>query len=106
ERLRHRRGGGDDEPLLLPALAGAARATVVVIVAAANRHESGQRQCQGKNALHHCPLSTMTEVALTAAIAGTPGARPSSSTASRVTAAVMRCGPALISTMAITPSTS
>ena len=34
----------------------------------------------------------------------TPGARPSSSTASRVIAAVTRCGPASISTSAITPS--
>ena len=32
---------------------------------------------------------------MTAAVAGTPGARPSSSTASRVTAAVIRCGPAV-----------
>src|SRR4051812_7003549 len=48
----------------------------------------------------------MTLVALTVATAGMPGARPSSSAASRVIAAVMRCGPALISTSAITPSTS
>ena len=51
-------------------------------------------------------LSTITDVALTAAVAGTPGAKPSSSTASRVTAATIRCGPASISTSAITPSTS
>ena len=50
--------------------------------------------------------STITEVALTVAVACTPGARPSSSTASRVTAAVIRCGPASISTSAITPSDS
>jgi hypothetical protein len=43
---------------------------------------------------------------LTIAVAATPGARPSSSTASRVIAAVIRCGPASISTSAITPSTS
>ncbi len=50
--------------------------------------------------------STMTDVALTAAVASTPGASPSSSTESRVTAATTRNGPASISTSAITPSTS
>jgi hypothetical protein len=48
----------------------------------------------------------MTEVALTIAVASTPGARPSSSTESRVIAAETRNGPASISTIAITPSTS
>ena len=43
---------------------------------------------------------------MTAAVAGTPGASPSSSTESRVTAATTMCGPASISTSAITPSTS
>src|SRR5262249_55928867 len=52
------------------------------------------------------PRSTITDVAFTAAVAGTPGASPSSSTESRVTAAVNRNGPASISTSAITPSTS
>ena len=51
------------------------------------------------------PRSTITDVALTVAVASTPCASPSSSTASRVIAAVTRCGPASISTSAITPST-
>jgi hypothetical protein len=50
--------------------------------------------------------SIITEVALTVAVASTPGASPSSSTESRVTAAVTKNGPASISTSAITPSTS
>ena len=45
-------------------------------------------------------------MAFTVAVASTPGASPSSSTESRVTAAVTRNGPASISTSAITPSTS
>ena len=45
-------------------------------------------------------------MAFTVATAATPGARPSSSTASRVTAAVTRNGPASISTSAMTPSLS
>jgi hypothetical protein len=49
---------------------------------------------------------TITLVALTAATAGAPTTSPSSSTASRVIAAVMRWGPASISTSAMTPSTS
>ena len=48
----------------------------------------------------------MTEVALTIAVASTPSASPSSSTESRVIAAVTRNGPASSSTSASTPSTS
>lgn len=48
----------------------------------------------------------MTEVAFTVAVAGIPSRRPSSSTESRVIAAVIRWGPASISTSAITPETS
>src|SRR3712207_8996148 len=59
--------------------------------------------------LRRPPRSTLfpyTTLFRSAAVAGTPGARPSSSTESRVTAAVTRNGPASISTSAITPSTS
>src|SRR6476660_6290381 len=51
-------------------------------------------------------LSTITEVAFTRAVALTPSASPISSTESRVIAAVTRCGPASISTSAITPAIS
>src|SRR4029079_11128753 len=50
----------------------------------------------------HSISSTMTLVALTAAVACIPGLRPSSSTASRVIIATMRCGPERISTLAAT----
>src|SRR6476660_410500 len=80
-------------------VAGAATAT------AAGEYRGGGEQNPGQEGALHV-RSTITEVALTAAVAGTPGARPSSSTESRVTAAVIRCGPASISTSAITPSTS
>jgi DNA-binding MarR family transcriptional regulator len=48
--------------------------------------------------------STDTLVALTAAMASMPGSRPSSSTASRLTSDTNRCGPAWISTWAMTVS--
>src|SRR3712207_6866592 len=50
------------------------------------------------------PRSTMTDVALTVAVAGTPAASPRSSTASRVMAATTRKGPASSSTRAMTRS--
>src|SRR5205085_5074855 len=86
-----RRGGGD---------AKVTRATA----APAGRHQPHQHDHRG------CPdphgRSTITEVAFTVATALTPAASPSSSTESRVTAAVTRNGPASTSTRAITPSTS
>src|SRR5439155_17570993 len=88
-------GGGRGDPQLLgPALtAGAA--------ASGDGHGDRQRRPQP-----HAPLSIKTDVALTAAVAGAPTTSWSSSTASRVTAAVSRNGPALSPTSAITPSTS
>src|SRR5207244_1194639 len=73
--------------------------------AAAGEGDRGNRQ-RGNRAPHQSRRSTMTEVALTVATASTPSARPSSSTESRVIAAVTRNGPASISTSASTPSTS
>src|SRR5581483_353563 len=57
----------------------------------------------GRNALHR-GSSTTTLVAFTAAIARTPGSRPSSSAASRDIRETTRWGPDWISTWAITPS--
>src|SRR5205823_11229315 len=48
--------------------------------------------------------SSITDVALTIAVAGAPGSSPSSSTASRVTTATTRKGPASSSTCAKRPS--
>ena len=70
----------------------------------ADRQGERRRPCE--HAFHAGLLSIITEVAFTVAVAGTPGAKPSSATESRVTAAVTRCGPASISTSAITPSIS
>ena len=66
----------------------AAASELVVIVAARRRadRERDARERPGAAGLTP-PRSTITDVALTAAVAGTPGASPSSSTASRVTAA-------------------
>src|SRR6185437_16126131 len=76
----------------------------LVASAAAGKADQDEQAC-GEPALQ-LPRSTITEVAFTVAVADTPGARPSPSTASRVTAAVIRWGAASISTSAITPSTS
>ena len=79
------------------------RAAVVVVVAAARerqREQRGQRRAARLTALHHHRRRLHRRRRRHA------GASPSSSTASRVTAAVTRCGPASISTSAITPSTS
>ena len=49
-------------------------------------------------------ISTETLVALTTATASIPGSKPSSSAASRLSSDTNRCGPAWISTWAITVS--
>src|SRR3954471_2138439 len=103
ERLGHGRSRRNDEARRL----GRRAALVAVVVAAAGRdsHASGE-EGRAASPPQETPLSIITDVALTAAVACTPRASPSSSTASRVTAAVTRNGPASISTSAITPSTS
>src|SRR6185436_13560985 len=81
---------------------GAGRARLVVVAPAPH---GGQRDDDRER---HDPLhagsSTTTVVAFTDATASTPGARPSSSTASRDIRETTRWGPAWMSTWAITPS--
>ena len=90
ERAVQRRRGRDRQARL----GVAAGVAVVVAAAGSDQRQRGQQQPPARGA-SLAPRSTITEVAFTAAVAGTPGARPSSSTASRVTAAVTRCGPGL-----------
>src|SRR5207248_10401850 len=71
----------------------------VLRAAAAGREERSQRARRERP--HR---SSITDVALTIAVAGAPGSRPSSSTASRVTTATTRNGPASSSTCARSPS--
>ena len=54
--------------------------------------------------LQVCGISIDTLVDFTAATARTPGSSPSSSAASRLSSETKRCGPAWISTCAITAS--
>jgi len=66
----------------------------------------GDRMSSRAYARQRCVRSTITDVAFTIAVASDPSTRPSSSIASRVTAAVSRNEPASISISPITPSTS
>ena len=72
----------------------------------AEQQRASRRRAPGPRRRGSRAAATITDVALTKAVASTPSARPSSSTESRVIAAVIRCGPASISTSAITPSLS
>src|SRR5207302_10810665 len=70
----------------------------------ARRRDRRHREQQRQATPHRSGTSTTTLVAFTAATARTPGAKPSSSAASRDISDTTRCGPAWSSTWAITLS--
>ena len=89
----------EPEPRTLAAISG--EMSMATNPQTPRRALGGRRAPRGRSV-----RSIITEVALTTAVADTPGASPSSSIESRVIAAVTRNGPASTSTSAITPSAS
>ena len=78
----------------------ARRRAAVVVRVAARGQEQHRRTIARISDLLHSSTSSITLVAFTVATACIPGSSPISSTASRVTNARIRCGPARISTVA------